>query len=82
MEREPEPENKGKSMILAVDDEPDILKIIKGIIQHAGFSVYCFTSPVLALEHFRLNSENYHTILLDIRMPGINGFQFAKKAKK
>jgi YesN/AraC family two-component response regulator len=36
----------------------------------------------LALQHFRINAANYHLVISDIRMPGMNGFEFARKVKE
>ncbi len=40
------------------------------------------TDPFLALEHFRINCKNYMLIISDIRMPGMNGFEFVRKARE
>ena len=44
-----------QSMIQVVDDEFDIVNVIKLYLQGKGFNVFGFTDPLLALEHF--NSE-------------------------
>ena len=72
---------KSKSILL-LDDEVDIVSIIKHSLQGQGFNVYAFTHPLLALEHFQLNSKNYGLILSDIRMPSMTGFEFARKIRK
>jgi DNA-binding NarL/FixJ family response regulator len=41
-----------------------------------------FTDPFLALEHFHLNSKDYTIVISDIRMPGINGFEFVQKIRE
>jgi CheY-like chemotaxis protein len=73
--------SKSKSILL-LDDEVDIVSIIKHSLQGQGFNVYAFTHPLLALEHFQLNSKNYGLILSDIRMPSMTGFEFARKIRK
>ena len=72
------PSNKS---ILVVDDEFDIVNIIKHFLQDQGFTTYAFTDPLLALEHLRANSKSYGLVLADIRMPGMNGFELVKKIK-
>ncbi|MCC2649452.1 MAG: putative signal transduction response regulator, receiver domain protein [Nitrososphaeraceae archaeon] len=47
-----------------------------------GFNVDSFTDPFLALEHFHLNSKDYTIVISDIRMPGINGFEFVRKIRE
>ena len=39
-------------------------------------------NPLLALEHFKINCNIYHIILSDVRMPGMNGFEFVKMLKE
>ena len=68
--------------IMIVDDEIDIATFIKLSLQKCGFKVDSFTDPFLALEHFQLNSEDYMIVLSDIRMPGMNGFEFVQNIRE
>src|SRR5215212_3070524 len=68
--------------ILVLDDEFDIINPIKQSLGRIGFHVYAFTDPLLALEHFRINCKNYILVISDIRMPGMNGFEFIQKVKE
>jgi CheY-like chemotaxis protein len=65
--------------ILAVDDEFDIITIIKLSLKRNGYDVFAFTDPFMALEHFKINSKDYDLVISDIRMPGMNGYEFTKK---
>src|SRR5215472_10085886 len=67
--------------ILIVDDDPDIVSILKLGLVRLGFNVVTFTEPNLALEHFGLNYKNY-LVISDIGMPTMNGFEFIKKVKR
>src|SRR5215216_2370760 len=69
-------------MIQVVDDELDILTVIKLYLQKVGLNVFGFTDPNLALEHFRINCKDYILVLSDIRMPGMNGFEFVRKLRE
>jgi len=44
-------------------------------------SVFSFTDPVKAFEHFTENKENYALVISDLRMPGLNGLELLKKVK-
>jgi len=44
-------------------------------------SVFSFTDPVKALEHFTENKEHYALVISDLRMPGLNGLELLKKVK-
>jgi DNA-binding NtrC family response regulator len=68
--------------ILVLDDELDITTVILNSLRRNGFNVFGFTNPFLALEHFKMNFKGYSIILSDLRMPGMNGFEFVKKSKE
>ena len=68
--------------ILIVDDEPDVVTILKLGLIRQGFHVIIFTDPNLALQHFALNHKDYDLVISDIRMPNMNGFEFIKKIKE
>ncbi|TLX84080.1 MAG: response regulator [Thaumarchaeota archaeon] len=46
-----------------------------------GISVFSFTDPVKAFEHFTENNENYALVISDLRMPSLNGLELLKKVK-
>jgi two-component system, OmpR family, response regulator ChvI len=69
-----------KNKILIVDDEPDICIALKEVLQGSGFKVDTFVDPTLALENFK--SSRYNLLILDIKMPVINGFQLYAQMKK
>jgi CheY-like chemotaxis protein len=70
--------------VLVVDDELDILRVIKRSLEADGGvnHVYAFTSPIEALEHFKVNYNNFALVLSDIRMPGMNGFEFIRRIRQ
>ena len=74
--------NKNKS-ILVLDDESDIVRIVERFLQGLGFTVCAFTDPVVALEYLHSHSNDCCSIVIsDIRMPGMNGYEFIKKVKR
>jgi DNA-binding NtrC family response regulator len=73
---------KNQMMVQIVDDEFDILNVIKLYLQKVGLNVFGFTDPNLALEHFRINCKDYILVVSDIRMPGMNGFEFVRKLRE
>jgi CheY-like chemotaxis protein len=76
--REQEAINQVKiKRILVVDDEPDICMVYQMVLEDAGYQCISYTDPVKALQQFRPNY--YHLIILDIKMPILNGFEFCKK---
>jgi two-component system, OmpR family, response regulator ChvI len=68
--------------IMIVDDEPDILLTYKTYLHSAGYNVDSFTDPIEALTHFANADPNtYNLVLMDIRMPNLNGLQLYYRLK-
>lgn len=65
--------------ILAVDDDPKILKILLHTLRKEGFEVITAASGEEALEKARKYSPDL--VILDIMMPGMDGFETFKKLK-
>jgi CheY-like chemotaxis protein len=69
-----------KIRILVVDDEIDVIYIVKRILEEVGlFQVDAFADPIVALSFFK--PYRYDLVILDIRMPDINGLELYKKIK-
>jgi DNA-binding response OmpR family regulator len=69
--------DKKNKKILLIDDEPDIIYSIKRVLENNEFVVDSYTDPTLALSNFRPGL--YDLILLDIKMPKMNGFDLYQK---
>lgn len=68
--------------ILLLDDESDIATVLKQCLEKLDFQVSEFTDPLVALEHFQIDSKEYGLVISDLRMPAMNGYEFVKKVKK
>jgi two-component system response regulator ChvI len=66
--------------IMVVDDEDDIILELKVVLEENGFKIDSFNDPLLALENFKPNL--YDLLILDIKMPKMNGFELYKQIKK
>jgi DNA-binding response OmpR family regulator len=66
--------------ILVVDDEPDIASSMEAGLERRGFEVVSFTSAKEALAKYV--PGRYHLLIVDIRMPGMDGFEFARQIRK
>ena len=72
--------NKKKKRILLVDDEIDICIVYQIVLQDAGYECVSYTDSLKALQEFK--SNYYDLILLDIKMPVLNGFELCKKIRE
>jgi DNA-binding NtrC family response regulator len=73
---------RSNTNILVVDDEQDIVNLIKQSLEPNGFQAYIFIEPSAALEHFISHSKDYDIVISDIRMPGMNGYEFIRNVKE
>ena len=73
---------KNKRKVMIVDDDPDLLRLTKDILEFNGYETYQFLNPLLALETFRQNPNLYDLILLDVRMKELDGRQAYKEMKQ
>jgi DNA-binding response OmpR family regulator len=65
--------------ILIIDDNEDITNLFKIFLEHDGYKVDAFTDPIDALYSFRKNV--YDLVLLDLKMPKMNGMILYQKLK-
>ncbi len=63
-------------MLVVDDNNFDIVRLVERGLKEHGFKVSAFTDPLLALEDFKVNGKVCSIILSDIRMPGMNGYEF------
>jgi two-component system, OmpR family, response regulator ChvI len=66
--------------IAVVDDEPDITNVLKKALERHGFTVDTFNDPQAVLARFQ--PMYYDLMIIDIRMPKINGFDLYRQLKK
>ena len=69
-----------RKKILIVDDEPDVNLALKMALEGNSFEVDAFDNALSALENFRKGL--YDLLILDIKMPNMNGFQLYREIKK
>lgn len=74
-----EMDEMAKERILVVDDEEDILELVRYNLSAAGYRVVCAETGEAALEIARDDSPDL--IVLDLMLPGISGLEVAKLLK-
>ncbi len=68
-----------KNSILVVDDNPNNIRVLFEVLHGAGFKVSVVKSGELALQNLRFIQPDL--ILLDIMMPGLDGFETCRRLK-
>jgi two-component system, OmpR family, response regulator ChvI len=66
--------------ILLVDDEIDVCFVLDNLLGENGFVVDSYLDPLLALEKFK--GHYYSLVILDIKMPKLNGFALYREIKR
>ena len=66
-----------KNRILIVDDEPDIVQVLKMGLEKNGFAVDTYHDPLDVGSNFK--ADSYDLLLLDIKIPKMNGFELYSK---
>lgn len=66
--------------ILIVDDDPDILTLERKILEREGYQVTFANDGIEAME--KLAEGQFDLVLLDIMMPGIDGFEVSRAIQR
>jgi DNA-binding response OmpR family regulator len=66
--------------ILVVDDEPDLTQVSTMALEYHGFKVDSFNDPQEALSKYK--PDLYDLVILDIKMPKMDGFELYEELKK
>ena len=66
--------------ILIIDDESDITSALKCGMELQGFKVDVFNEPLKALSNYTVGT--YNLLILDVKMPRMNGFELYKVIRK
>ena len=74
------PNRLEKSRILLVDDDSTITTSFQMVLQNEGYDVDTASDGRQALERFE--RENYQLVILDIKLPDINGIEVARRIRK
>src|SRR5688500_13190720 len=86
--RQPEPPEpkpaavpKGTETLLLVEDEANVSSVLAELLTEQGYQVLIAADGEEALTLFRQNADRIHLVISDIHMPGINGYEFARRLK-
>jgi DNA-binding NtrC family response regulator len=68
--------------ILLLDDDADIVNVFTMAFAKPNLKVTGFSSPNAAFEYYAKNADVIRLVISDIRMPEMNGFEFAHKVRE
>ncbi len=72
--------SESQARVLIVDDEKDICDILFRLLKREGFMPLVAHDGAAALEMIRMGLPD--VVLLDVKMPGIDGMEVLKRSKK
>ena len=73
--------DNNRPLIMVVDDETKIRRLIATNLERSGFDVMSAADGLLAVEIFMKSSPRPDLILLDVMMPGMDGLECAAKIR-
>jgi len=74
--------DKKNIRFLVLDDEEPILEILSSLMNRFHYKGDFFSNPAAALKAVHENQGRYQLVLADIRMPDMNGLEFANELRK
>ena len=68
--------------VMVVDDEAELANLYRESLKKSGFQTVSFTDPLLAVKDFSHNIDKYSLLITDLRMPHLNGIEFANEIRQ
>jgi CheY-like chemotaxis protein len=65
--------NRCRGKVLAIDDEPELLEVVRSSLEPHGFEVHTASSAKEGVEYYEQNWKNINLVLLDFLMPDMTG---------
>jgi PAS domain S-box-containing protein len=73
---------EGEENILLVDDDKDVLTMMKDLLEKHGYNVITSHSAIMALDIFRESADSIHMVITDMVMPLMEGQPFIEEIRK
>lgn len=68
-------------LILLIDDEEDVVRTCRRILETLGYAVESYTDPIVAIEAYEAGAERYALVMTDLVMPGMNGEEVCQSVR-
>lgn len=75
----PQRRTRDRGRVLVIDDEAGVLQALVDILEHGGYDVISFASPIDAVA--ALTHDRFDVVVTDLAMPGMSGFDVAGRVK-
>jgi CheY-like chemotaxis protein len=73
---------RGSETVLAVDDDPTMLELLKEVLRPLGYNILSADSGEEAIEMAAMHRDKIDLLLTDVLLPGIKGQELAKQLMK
>ncbi|MBA4389282.1 MAG: hypothetical protein C0404_15020 [Verrucomicrobia bacterium] len=70
-----------EEMVLCADDDADILRMLDVALECCGYEAILAHDGKQAVDEFRKNKNNIVAVIMDLRMPVMNGFDAARQIR-
>ena len=72
--------NISEQHVFFLDDDPEVRKVVRRILEGAGIRVSCFGDPATCMA--KLRSHECNLLITDLKMPGTDGIEVLKEVKR
>jgi CheY-like chemotaxis protein len=72
---------EGRARVLAVDDDPLVLRFVAATLEGAGYQVQAAAGGAEALRLYTTATVPFHLVLTDVVMPHIDGVELARRLR-
>lgn len=75
------PDTEGRTRLLMIDDDRKLCRLVSTYLDPLGFTVVAVHSGTEGVERATQADEKWHAVILDVMLPGMDGFEVLKKIR-
>src|SRR5471032_2007244 len=77
----PDSPASGRTRLLMIDDDRKLCRLVSGYLSPLGFDVTAVHDGLTGVERATAADETWHAIILDVMMPGLDGFEVLRRIR-